>query len=86
MTNPGQVRVISGIDEGDDLTFYVNLEGQVVIDRLKVIPPDQAWFWTERWQKMEHETQKDIDAGRVTRFANREDAIKGLESRDRGDA
>lgn len=27
--------------------------------------PDQAWFWTDRWQQLEREAQEDIDAGRV---------------------
>lgn len=28
--------------------------------------PDQAWFWTDEWQRAEAEAQADIDAGRVT--------------------
>jgi AbrB family looped-hinge helix DNA binding protein len=82
VTIPGQVREYLGVDEGDDLTFSVNKDGQVVVERLQVIPPDQAWFWTERWQKMEREAQADIDAGRVFRFANVDAAIHALENRD----
>jgi AbrB family looped-hinge helix DNA binding protein len=81
VTIPGQVREYLGVAEGDDLTFSVNKDGQVVVERLQVIPPDQAWFWTERWQKMEREAQADIDAGRVTRFANIDAAMDALESR-----
>jgi hypothetical protein len=29
------------------------------------IPSDQAWFWTERWQRMEREADADIAPGRV---------------------
>lgn len=29
---------------------------------------DQAWFWTDRWQKMEAEADADIEAGRVLSF------------------
>ena len=29
----------------------------------KYTNPDQAWFWSERWQRMEQEAQADIDAG-----------------------
>jgi hypothetical protein len=32
----------------------------VAVDR------SQAWFWTERWQKMEHEVDRDIAAGKET--------------------
>ena len=50
-----------------------------MIDRQRTIPPDQAWFWTERWQQMEREAQADIDAGRVHRYANVEESIAALE-------
>lgn len=29
------------------------------------VPADQAWFWTERWQKMEREADDDVAAGRT---------------------
>jgi hypothetical protein len=29
-------------------------------------PPDQAWFWTDRWQKMEREVDEHLTAGRVS--------------------
>ena len=43
------------------------------------VPADQAWFWTERWQKMERDAQADIDAGRVTRYEDADRAIDVLE-------
>jgi len=49
-----QVRLI----EGDD--------GRVELIPVVAIPADQAWFWTDRWQAMEHEADADIAAGRVT--------------------
>jgi hypothetical protein len=36
-------------------------------------------YWTRRWQDIEREAQADIDAGRVRRFANVEEAIADLE-------
>jgi hypothetical protein len=30
-----------------------------------VIPPEDAWFWSEPWQKMEHEANEDIKEGRI---------------------
>src|SRR5689334_14973426 len=30
-----------------------------------VIPPEDNWFWSDNWQKMEHEANEDIKAGRV---------------------
>ncbi len=85
ITVPNQVREILSVEEGDDLAFYVNESGKVMVDRLQTIPPDQAWFWTERWQKMEREAQADIDAGRVQQFDDVEDMIAWLDKDDAKD-
>jgi AbrB family looped-hinge helix DNA binding protein len=81
-TIPGEVRKLLNLKEGDDLAFHVDEQGKVVITRLQTIPPDQAWFWTERWQRMEREAQADIDAGRVHQFDNVEDMISWLDNKD----
>jgi AbrB family looped-hinge helix DNA binding protein len=81
VTIPNEVRALLDLHEGDDLAFYVDENNQVVIGRLQYISPDQAWFWTERWQQMEREAQADIEAGRVHRHANIEKAIQALEKR-----
>ncbi len=79
VTLPNEVRELLRVDEGDDLVFSIDETGRVVVDRARVIPPDQAWFWTERWQQMERQVQADIDAGRVHRYANIDEALSGLE-------
>ena len=78
ITVPRVLRERLGVREGDDLIFYENEEGQVVVDAAQTIPPDQAWFWTERWQQMEREVQADYDAGRYKEFDNVEDLIADL--------
>ncbi len=78
ITIPKVVRENLDVQEGDDLLFFVNNSGQFVIQAAQIIPPDQAWFWTERWQKMEHATQVEIDAGREREFESASDAIKAL--------
>ncbi len=82
VTLPGEVRKLLGISEGEDLIFRVEENGQVVVERAISIPADQAWFWTERWQKMEREAQADIDSGRVHRYPKVDDAISSLEKTD----
>jgi AbrB family looped-hinge helix DNA binding protein len=79
ITIPGQVREILGAEEGDELAFHVSEVGQVVVEKLMVIQPDQAWFWTERWQTMEHDAQAEIAAGRITHFSNIDEALNALE-------
>jgi hypothetical protein len=38
----------------------------------------QAWFWTERWQRMERETDEDIAAGRIVVCADAEELFRLL--------
>jgi len=79
MTLPPEIRKRLQVREGDDVIFYVAAKGQVVVDQARIIDPDQAWFWSERWQKMEREVQEDIDAGRLLEFESVADFIKYLD-------
>ena len=80
VTVPSKVRKLLNASEGDDLIFRVTEDGQVYIERAITIPADQAWFWSERWQRMEQEAQADIESGRLTRFSDVDDALIGLEN------
>ncbi|MBU4226075.1 MAG: AbrB/MazE/SpoVT family DNA-binding domain-containing protein [Chloroflexi bacterium] len=81
ITLPPQIRERLQVREGDDVLFRLNEQGQIVVEQVQFIDPEQAWFWSERWQKMEREAQEDIDAGRVHRYANIDEAIDALEKR-----
>jgi hypothetical protein len=62
-------------------TFYkahLRRKKQFTIERPRIIPSDQAWFWTEHWQQMEREAQVEIDAGNVLSFDNVQVALKYL--------
>lgn len=80
LTVPGPIRATLDLNEGDELIFSVTEQGTILIQPAQVIPADQAWFWTERWQKMEREAQADIEAGRVTRHQDMEAAIEALDA------
>lgn len=79
VTMPREIRERLNVSEGDDLIFSINEQGQVVVERVQVISADQAWFWTDRWQRLEREAQADIDAGHVHSYTNVEKAISELE-------
>lgn len=78
ITLPRKVRESLHISEGDDLMFYTNEAGQLVLQPSPNIDPEQAWFWTERWQKMEREADEDFAAGRYKEYDNVEDLIADL--------
>ncbi|MDR7087602.1 hypothetical protein J2X11_002441 [Aeromicrobium panaciterrae] len=44
----------------------------------KLIPADQAWFWSEPWQRGEREASDDLAAGRVESFKNSESFLDSL--------
>ncbi|MCI0521152.1 MAG: type II toxin-antitoxin system PrlF family antitoxin [Chloroflexi bacterium] len=79
VTVPAEIRTALGAREGDDLIFFTDEQGQVLISRAQIIPPDQAWFWSERWQRLERAAQADLDAERVVEFPDVDDAIRALE-------
>ena len=79
ITVPAEIRSVLGAQEGDDLVFFTDEQGQVIIRRAQIIPPDQAWFWSKRWQRLELEAQEDIEAGRVYTFNDLENALTELD-------
>jgi len=65
VTLPPEVRAALKLEDGDDIDFEVVGDGVVVMRGLKMIPADQAWFWTESWQTGEREADDDIRNGRT---------------------
>ncbi len=78
VTVPPEIRAALGADEGDDLLFAVDEHGRILVTRAQVIPPDQAWFWSTRWQRMERAAQADLDSGDVVAFDNVDAALAAL--------
>lgn len=78
ITIPGEIRNILGAEEGDELVFTVDEKGRVIVERAQFIPPDQAWFWSERWQRMEREVQQDIEKNHVHNFDSVEETLRFL--------
>ena len=68
VTLPAEVRRELGLDRpGVHLAVEV-VDGAIVMRPSVSVPADQAWFWSERWQRLEREADADIAAGRVARF------------------
>ena len=86
ITLPPEIRKQLGIREGDDLVFYVNETGQVIIEQAQIIDPEQAWFWTEKWQQAERESRADYEKGEYFEFDNATEAIRFLDTLDEEDA
>ncbi|NPV53935.1 MAG: AbrB/MazE/SpoVT family DNA-binding domain-containing protein [Firmicutes bacterium] len=75
---PPDVRKELGLKEGDHLEARVE-GGRLVLVPMKTLPADQAWFWTEEWQKGEREADEDIRLGRVIKCKSVNDLVRELE-------
>lgn len=78
LTIPAEIREAIELKAGDILEFEI-VDGRIVISPKLVIEPDQAWFWTKRWQEMEREADEDVTAGRVKLFDSVDDLIADLD-------
>ena len=63
---PATIRRNLGLDQPGAQVEVIEREGEVVLRPYLPVPADQAWFWTERWQRMEREVDEAVSAGRVT--------------------
>jgi AbrB family looped-hinge helix DNA binding protein len=78
ITLPAEVRKKLKIEVGDYLEAENTKEG-IVIRPVKLVRPDQAWFYTEEWQKGEREADEALAKGEVVGpFENIKDALKAL--------
>lgn len=78
ITLPAGLRKKFNIDIGD----YVEVEnknGDIVMRPVKVVHPDQEYFYTREWQEGEAQADKDIAKGDVVGpFDNIKDGLKAL--------
>jgi AbrB family looped-hinge helix DNA binding protein len=77
-TLPADLRKLLGLREGDQVAFAVD-DDRLTITPIRVIPRDQAWFWSDNWQNREREADADIAAGRTRRFDTDEELLTAIE-------
>lgn len=77
ITLPDGVRKAARLSDGDYLEVSVE-DGAIVMRPKKLIDADQAWFWTDAWQRGEREASEDIAKGRTRRSATGDDFLDGL--------
>lgn len=80
ITLPPEVREALRIEEGDELEFELVADGEVRLRGLKLIPADQAWFWTDSWQRGEQEATEDVRQGRTTKVDTVDEMFRELSS------
>lgn len=77
---PAELRERYHLNEaGAQVALSERPDGVIELRPQSAIPVEQRWFWTERWQRMEHEAEADIAEGRVETFDNAEDFVADLD-------
>ena len=81
LTIPADIRRALHLDQPGAMAQLVIRDDGVLEVRPKVpVDADQAWFWSDRWQQMEREADKDIAAGRVARYDDADDFLAALDT------
>ena len=78
ITLPKDIRTKTNMQPGDFVEVRLDEVGHIVLIPKKLVDADQAYFWTEEWQRDESKAEEDIKTGRVKRFKSTADAVKYL--------
>ena len=78
ITLPAEIREALHVEDGDEIEFELTSDGRVLMSGLKMIPADQAWFWSEAWQAGEQEASDQLARGEGRVFKTSEDFLKSL--------
>lgn len=84
VTLPLSMRKVLRIEEGSVLMSKI-VDDAIVLVPQEVVDRDQAWFWKDRWQKLEADAEKDISAGRTKTFDSVEDLFHEIEGTAQAD-
>lgn len=77
---PKSLRARHGLDRPGAQVEVVEREDGVIELRPHVaVPADQAWFWSERWQRMEREVDRHVERGEATVFDDTDSFLRSLE-------
>jgi AbrB family looped-hinge helix DNA binding protein len=80
ITIPQEIFDALSLEPGDFLEAQVR-DGALYLVPQRLIPRDQAWFWTSEWQEREREADEDIARGELSGpFDSADDLVRHLRS------
>ncbi len=83
LTLPAELRRRLRIEEGSQVELTQRADGVVELRPVVSVPADQAWFWTERWQRMEREVDAHVARGEVLRSDGIDELFADVDRRRR---
>ena len=77
---PAELRRRTHLDEpGAQVEITEREDGVIELRPTLPVPAEQAWFWTEEWQRREREVDASVSAGRVLAYESTEDFLSALD-------
>jgi antitoxin MazE len=77
---PRDVRARHGLDApGAQVEVVERADGVIELHPHVAIPADQAWFWSERWQRMEREVDEHVERGQIETLGSSDEFLASLE-------
>lgn len=73
-----------GITEGSIVMSKI-VDDTIVLIPQETVDRDQAWFWRDRWQRLEAEAGRDITEGRTKTFETVEDLFHEIDGTAQAD-
>ena len=80
ITIPGEIVKAAGIKPGDEVEFIVEPDGSIRLVPVLVIPMDQAWFYSEHWQKAMAQVARELSDGKIMTYENPDDFFALIEN------
>lgn len=78
VTIPSELFTILNLKPGDLIEAQLR-DKEIVLIPQKLIPKDQAWFWTKEWQQKEREADEAIARGELSGpFETADELLKHL--------
>ena len=77
VTIPNEIVKKMHLKVGDKLDI-AEKDGRLIITPVVIIPKDQAWYYSEKWQTMEKTVDEQIKNGNVHQVNSKEELYKDL--------
>ncbi len=78
VTIPRNIRKISGLKEGELVSFEVR-EGEIVITPIYMVKKEQAYFFSKKWQKAIKKSEEEIKSGHYKTYRNVKELMPDIE-------
>ena len=75
---PREIRERSNLKEGDFVSFEEK-DGEIVMIPVSVVKKDQAYFWSDKWQRKIKESESEIKKGHYKVYRSGAELKKGIE-------